>query len=103
MYSILMPHLMLAPQPCSMKILSGVLMDKRIREVEHATFTPIVMSAMGGLASKANTFYQRLALLLFWPSSGETSTVLLWDGCGAVFVYRFCHLPSCVCMVPGLQ
>ena len=30
---------------------------QRVREVEHASFTPIVMSATGGLAPEATTFY----------------------------------------------
>ena len=38
--------------------------EQRIREVEHATFTPIVLSATGGLAREANTFYKRLASML---------------------------------------
>ena len=32
--------------------------EQRIREVEHATFTPLVLSATGGLAREANTFYK---------------------------------------------
>ena len=35
--------------------------EQRVREVEHATFTPLVMSATGGLARQATTFYKRLA------------------------------------------
>ena len=38
--------------------------EQRIREVEHASFTPLVISATGGLASEASTFYKRLASLL---------------------------------------
>ena len=34
---------------------------QRIREEEHASFTPLVMSASGGLAHEASVFYQRLA------------------------------------------
>ena len=35
--------------------------EQRIREVEHALFTPLVMSATGGLAKEATNFYKRLA------------------------------------------
>ena len=35
--------------------------EQRIREVEHASFTPLVMSATGGLAKEATNFYKRLA------------------------------------------
>ncbi len=30
--------------------------EQRIREIEHATFTPLVPSATGGLGNEANTF-----------------------------------------------
>ena len=36
---------------------------QQIREVEHASFTPLVMFATGGLAHKATIFYKRLASL----------------------------------------
>ena len=46
---------------------------QRIRKVEHASFTPIVMSAIGGLANETSTFYR-------WPlclhPNGATSIVL---------------------------
>ena len=35
--------------------------EQRIREVEHASFTPLVISATGGLANEVSTFYKRLA------------------------------------------
>ncbi len=38
--------------------------DQRIRDVEHATFTPLVLSATGGLSRQATVFYKRLASLL---------------------------------------
>ena len=37
---------------------------QRIREVEHASFTPLVMSVTGGLAHEATIFYKHLASLL---------------------------------------
>ena len=38
--------------------------DQRIREVEYGSFTPLVMSATGGLAPAASIFYKRLASLI---------------------------------------
>ena len=38
--------------------------EQRIREVEHASFTPVVIAAMGGMANEAKHFYKRLASLL---------------------------------------
>ena len=35
--------------------------EQLIREVEHASFTPLVLSATGGMANEATTFYKRLA------------------------------------------
>ena len=45
--------------------ISGMQTRKqRVREVEHATFTLLVMVATGGLANEANNFYKRLASML---------------------------------------
>ena len=38
--------------------------EERIREVEHASFTPLVMSCTGGMGRIATTFFKRLAALL---------------------------------------
>ncbi len=32
--------------------------EQGIREIEHATFTQLVLSATGGLGNEANTFYK---------------------------------------------
>ena len=37
---------------------------QRIREVEYASFSPLVFSATGGLAHEATIFYKHLASLL---------------------------------------
>ncbi len=36
--------------------------EQRVREVEHASFTPLVLSASGGLGKEATVFYKRLRL-----------------------------------------
>ena len=38
--------------------------EERVREVEHGTFTPLVMSLTGGLGRAANVCYKRLASML---------------------------------------
>ena len=38
--------------------------EQRVREVEHASFTPLVLSATGGMANEATVFYKRLAFCL---------------------------------------
>ncbi len=35
--------------------------DQRVREIEHSTFTPLVLSVSGGMGRSATTFYKRLA------------------------------------------
>ena len=37
--------------------------DQRIRDVEHSTFTPLVLSTTGGMGRAATTFYRRLAAM----------------------------------------
>ena len=38
--------------------------EQCVREIEHAPFTPLVLSATGGMASEATVFYKRLATCL---------------------------------------
>ena len=38
--------------------------QQRILEVEHSSFTPLVLSATGGMGNEATTFYKHLASLL---------------------------------------
>ena len=56
-----------------------------MREVEHASFTPIVMSATGGLAPEATTFYRRLASLLASRWGDDYSVVMGWLHCSLSF------------------
>ncbi len=59
--------------------------EQRIREVEHASFTPLVLSATGGLANEANTFYKRLASLLASKWDHPYSSALCWLRCRLAF------------------
>ena len=54
---------------------------QRVREVEHATFTPIVLATTGGLAHEATVFYKRLASLLATKWGDDYSVVLGWLRC----------------------
>ena len=38
--------------------------EQRVQEVEHSSFTPLVLSTTGGMGNKATIFYKRLASLL---------------------------------------
>ena len=70
-------------------------MDKRIREIEHASLTPVVMSATGGLAHEATYFYKSLASLLSHKWGDEYSIVMGWLRCSLSF---FVMLSYSVCL-----
>ena len=59
--------------------------EQRCREVEHASFTPLVMSATGGLAKEATTFYKRLASMLASKWDTPYSSTLRWLRCRLAF------------------
>jgi len=54
---------------------------QRIREVEHASFTPIVLAATGGLAQEATIYYKRLACLLAIKWKDKYCKVMGWLRC----------------------
>ena len=49
-----------------------------ILEVEHGSFTPIVMSAYGGIGKEGNKFYNRLAELLAEKKNQQLSVMTSW-------------------------
>ena len=59
--------------------------EQWIREVEHATFSPLVISATGGLAREANTFYKRLTSMLASKWDHTYSSILRWLCCHLAF------------------
>ena len=69
---------------------------QRIREIELASFTPTVMSAAGGLALKATTFYKRLASLLASKWGDEYCIVMGWLHCSLSFSLLWSAI-ACVC------
>ena len=52
--------------------------EQRIREVEHSTFTSLVLSTTGGIGKEAVTFYKQLASLLSVKWDLSYSTTLCW-------------------------
>ena len=58
--------------------------EQRIREVEHSTFTPLVLSSTGGMGKAATTFYKRLSSMLSEKRDVPYSTMIGWVRC------RFC-------------
>ena len=72
---------------------------QRIREVEHASFTPIVLAATGGLAQEATIFYKRLAALLATKWNDEYCKVMGWLRC----VLSFSVLRSAIACIRGAR
>jgi len=52
--------------------------DLHIQEVEHSSFTPLVLSATGGMEHEANILHKRLASLL--TNGGKIHMTLSLDG-----------------------
>ena len=59
--------------------------EQRCRDIEHAWFTPLMVSATGGLANEASTFYKELALLLASKWDHPYSRTLCWLRCCLAF------------------
>ena len=63
----------------------GPLYVVRFREIKHVSFTPIVLSATGGLAHEASAFYKRLASPL--STKWVMSILLSWVGFVTVLAF----------------
>ena len=65
--------------------------EQRVREVEHGSFTHLVMSLTVGLGSATTTCYKRFASLCSLPN-GNSPTAVLWPGsvaaCHSLFFSR---------------
>ena len=64
--------------------------EQRVREIEHSSFTPLVMSTTGGMGKEATTFFKRLASLLSakWDTTYSNTTysnTLNWLRCRLSF------------------
>ena len=55
--------------------------EQWVREVEHASFTPLVLSATGGMANEATTFYKRLASCLATKWDQPYGSTMSWLRC----------------------
>ena len=59
--------------------------EQRVREVEHLSFTPLVLSTTGGMGNEATVFYKRLASLLAGKWDFPYSKTLGWLRCRSNF------------------
>ena len=61
------------------------LCNERIMQVEHGTFTPLVMSATGGMGRESSKFYSRLSELISEKKESSYSIVAIWIGPKIIF------------------
>ena len=59
--------------------------EVRVREIEHSSFTPLVLSATGGLAHEATIFYKRLASCLANKWDQSYNSTISWLRCRLTF------------------
>jgi len=69
---------------------------QRVWEVEHASFTPIVLAATGGLAHEATIFYKHLAAQLSTKWGSDYSVVMGWLRCCLSFSLLYSAV-QCIC------
>ena len=55
--------------------------EERVKEIEHASFSPLVFSAAGGMGTIATVVYKRLASLLPEKQGRPYSSTLHWLRC----------------------
>ena len=54
--------------------------EERVREIEHGSFAPLVISISGGMGPIATTVYKRMASLIAEKPNHPYSTTLLYFG-----------------------
>ena len=59
--------------------------EQRVREVEHGSFTPLVLSLTGGMGSSATVCYKRLASLIAQKRDQQYSSIMAWVRCSLNF------------------
>ena len=61
--------------------------QQRVQDIEHSSFTPLVLSVTGGMGVEATTFYKRLAELLSqkWDSPYSKTLHVCWLRCRLSF------------------
>ena len=55
--------------------------EQRVQEIEHGSFTPIVLSLAGGLGKAATTCYKRLTSMITEKQDLPYSTTISWIRC----------------------
>ena len=55
--------------------------DQRVREIEHASFSPLVFSTSGGMGKSTSIVYKRLAHLISLKRDESYNNVIRWLRC----------------------
>ena len=61
--------------------------EQRIREVDMASFTPLVFSTSGGMSGCTNVFYKRMAYLFSLKKKLDYVNVMAWLRCRLSFSF----------------
>ena len=59
--------------------------EQRVREIERASFTPLVFSALGGMSKPTETTYKRLASLLATKKNQQYNVMITFIRCRLSF------------------
>ncbi len=59
--------------------------EQPIREIEHGSFTPLVLSLTGSMGPTASVFYKRLASMLAQKRDQTYSSTMAWLRCSLSF------------------
>ena len=70
---------------CKQESLKKCAYAQRVREIEHSSFTPLVLSATGGMANEATTLYKRLASCFAMKWDHPYSSTMSWLRCWLTF------------------
>ena len=73
--------------------------EQRVREIEHGSFTSLVMSLTGGLGNAASVCYKRLASLISIKRDVSYSCTMAWVRC----CLPFCLLRSSIECIRGAR
>ncbi len=71
--------------------------EQRVREIEHGSFTPLVLSATGGMGNAATICYKRLASLIASKRDQPYSSTMAWVRC----ILSFSLLRSAIQCIRG--
>ena len=73
--------------------------EERVRDIEHGSFAPLVLSISGGLGPIATTVYKRMASLVAEKHNHPYGSTLFWLRCKVSFIL----LQSAIMCIRGLR